>query len=65
VDFIYFGGEVGWLRGSEWMGWRVEKHDMLAGQAHGCDLQQSLGLGSGVWMKWEGREGGGHAGRTF
>jgi hypothetical protein len=45
------------------MVWRVEKHDMLAGQAHGCDLQQNLGLGSGVWMKGKGESG--HAGREL
>jgi hypothetical protein len=38
------------------MAWRVEKHDMVAGQAHGRDLQQSLGWGSGVWMGGEGGE---------
>ena len=46
------------MGGVGWMAWRVEKHDMMAGQAHGRDLQQSLGLGSGVWMGGKGGRGG-------
>jgi hypothetical protein len=46
------------------MAWRVEKHDMMAGQAHGRDLQQSLGMEERCV---DGREGGraGLQGETF
>ena len=40
------------------MAWRVEKHDMLAGQAHGRDLQQNLGLGERCVDGREGRKVG-------
>ncbi len=43
------------------MAWLVEEHDMMAGQAHGRDLQQSLGMGERC-VDERGGEGSGHAG---
>lgn len=45
-------------------GWRVEKPDIVAGQAHGRDLQQSLGMVERC-VDGRGGEGAGVQGETF